>query len=254
MDPSVPQGRFHPGRGGVARSGRARPPSPATIVALIAALAGLPAPSRACPRSVLGAPAVDHIPFEGDTIRVAVEHYTPMTLARWTEKVTLLFGGASKFALGTLEDTETSEKAVIPFAALRSLTVEQGDDYDDNAPFCVRLELALLHRPDPFTGSRRAFEPRTGVAALGSWYVETIPNQRPDAFDPYGQSYGDYFADPDLVLSFVHGPPAPGLFTTAEAPKPHGMNPGLAPPLYISPDDRTVAVLWRVQRRRRGAG
>ncbi len=239
-------------------------------LAVLAAATLSALPAGACPRSELGrstslawlerveyrhegrdhtlvlhltvedAPVAERIQVDGQPHTAAIEHYTPMTLARWSERVMLLFGGASKFLLGTVEDLDTGDVAVIPFAALRSVTVAQGHDFDDNAPYSVRVELALLHHPAPFDGARRPFEPLSGVEQVASWYVETIPNHRPDVFDPYGQSYGEYFAAPSLVLSFVHGPPEPDMFRTPQAAKPYTMNAGLAAGLQQTPDDATV--------------
>ena len=185
--------------------------------------------------TVIDQPLARTIQVAGEPVIARVEHFTPLSLARWVKNVTMQAGGTSKFVLGALVDPETGDVAVIPYSAIRSVAVSQGDDFNSNAPFQVRLELMLLHRLDPFEGGRTAFEPLTGLYELGEHYIELMPNESTDQFDPYGQSFGDYFADRDLVVSFVHGPVSPGSHTSPDHPKPHTVNGGLPYPTVSRP-------------------
>ena len=199
--------------------------------------------------TVIDEPESRVIQYQGQSIDAQVEHHTPLTLARWVKNVTMQAGGASKFVLGAVVDPRTDDVAVIPYSAVRSVSISQGDDFDANAAFQVRLELMLLHRLEPFEGRRAPFEPFTGIAQLGGHHLQLIPNESNGVFDPYGQSYGDYFADRDLVVSFVHGPTSPGEFTSASDPRPYkaafavpeSMVHQPAPDAQIPKDGRAVA-------------
>jgi hypothetical protein len=218
-----------------------------SIPLLLAVASG---PTLACPETALGADTstarltslewrredgvylielklhvVDHPDFRtikvGDqAVSAHVEHRTPFTLAHWLRGVGLLFGGASKFVVGAARDTETGEVAVIPMGSIKDVQVTQGPDFDENAPFEVTLVLASLHPPVPFEGALQPFEPWTGAGAVGEHWVRYIANDDPAHFDPYGQAYGDYFADPWYRMSFIHGPMEEGEFLSPDDPMP----------------------------------
>ena len=168
---------------------------------------------------------VDHPDFRtikvgGQPVSAHVEHWTPFTLAHWLRGVGLLFGGSSKFVVGAARDTETGEVAVIPFGSIKDVRVTQGPDFDENAPFEVTMVLACLHPPVPFEGALQPFEPWVGSGKVGEHWVRFIDNDDPAHFDPYGQAYGDYFADPWYRLSFIHGPIEAGEFLSPDDPMP----------------------------------
>lgn len=169
---------------------------------------------------ILDAPETRTIATDQGSVEARVEHKTPLSLASWTENVTVLFGGGSKFVVGAVYDAAGGDVAVVPYASIKAVSVSQGDDFDEDAPFQVHLELALLHRPTPFDGERQAFEPLEGAVDLGGWYATALPNPDSTVFDPYGQAYGDYFARRAYVFSFIHGPRAPGEFVSADDPMP----------------------------------
>ncbi len=98
--------------------------------------------------------------------------------------------------------------------------MSQGADFDGNSPFEVTLELACLHPPTPFAGGRIPFEPLEGVGQVGDHWVRFITNSDPTHFDPYGQAYGDYFADLWYVVSFIHGPVEADEFLSRDDPMP----------------------------------
>ena len=226
-----------------------RQPAPAWLLAALLALltAG---PAAACPESPLGtdtawaylwdtdyredgdlylltlklqvvdAPWSRTIKVEGTPVDAEIVHWTPISLAHWAKSAALLFGGCSKFVVGAIHDPESGDVAVLPWSSIKRLSIEQGDDFNDNAPFLVELELALLHRPEPFTGPRLTFQPMPSPTRFRDTYVELIPNEAPDLFDPYGQSYGDYFADMEYRVSFLHGPWENGFHSPADDPLP----------------------------------
>jgi hypothetical protein len=215
-------------------------------VALAVLLLAVP-PAGACPEAVLGdgtstailtgatvtptRPYVMHLEFEvvdqpkvqsilvgGEQVEAGVEHGTPLSLAAWARHLALQMGGSSKFVVGGLRATDTGEVALVPYASVLSVTIGQGADFDDSAPFRVAVDLVLLHRPEPFQGERQPFVPWTGEIVVSGERFQTLPAV-PEG-DPYGLSYGDYFADPEFVASFVHGPRFSGFPGDDEPPGP----------------------------------
>ena len=205
---------------------------------------------------VVDQPESAKVKVDGQKRRAHIEHHTPLILAKWAKRTTMLFGGSSKFLVGAVYSTRSRRVAVIPFSSITKLAIEQGRDFDENAPFYVTLELDLLHRLKPFAGKRGRFVPYSGAGRIGRAYVRYLPNDSPGSYDPYGQSYGDYFARRSYVLSFVHGPRVAGEHRTPEnamsskrrvipvlpPPGPHGparagfgtgpLDPRPAPDLY----------------------
>ncbi len=241
-----------PLRGGPAPAGSDRVSRLAAAAALLATAALLVPgpPAQACPESALGtdtawaylwdtdyredgdlylltlklqvvdAPWSRTIVVDGQAVDAEVVHWTPISLAHWARNAALLFGGNSKFVVGAINDPATGDVAVLPWSSIKRIAIEQGDDFNDNAPFLVEIELALLHRPEPFDGERRTFDPHPSPKLFRETYVELIPNEHPEFFDPYGQSYGDYFADLEYRVSFLHGPWMNGFHPTPDDPLP----------------------------------
>jgi len=116
--------------------------------------------------------------YKDQPLTVDVRHFTPLSLARSMHHMTFLYGGASKFFFGWLQDASTGEMALIPMGAGLGLSLWQDEeDFDANSAFHVRITMRLLHRLGDYTGP-------------------AVVNSRP---------YNEYLAGAELLDSYTAG-------------------------------------------------
>ena len=91
-------------------------------------------------------PMTATIKVEGKPMAVAVEHLTPITLAKNIHHLTFFYGGPSKFFWGRIADAEGKKAALIPMGAGVSYELHQGERFDEDVPYTLEIETALPHR------------------------------------------------------------------------------------------------------------
>jgi hypothetical protein len=127
---------------------------------------------------VVDTPSQTTVRYKDQPLTVDVRHFTPLSLARSMHHMTFLYGGASKFFFGWLQDANTGEMALIPMGAGLELSLFQTEaDFDANAPFFIRITTRLVHRLGDFEGT-------------------PIPNSR---------DYNEYLASAALLDSYTAG-------------------------------------------------